>query len=111
VHAFELYLKAFLFSQGMSDKDLRKIGHDLVACLRACNQQNFRKHVTLSWTQQAQIARINVYYKEKELEYFVPRAKQFGSIDRLTGTVAQVAKAVFNPITAETFRALSQDAT
>lgn len=110
LHAFELHLKAFLFSQGMNDRQLRTINHDLVACLRSCNERNFSKYVVLSWRDQMQIARVNNYYKHKELEYFVPRAKSFGSIENLVGVVAQVSKGVFNPITEYAFRSFSKDA-
>lgn len=111
LHALELHFKAFLFSQGVNDKQLRKVGHDLLACLRACKERGFALHVELSWLQQMQVARVNVYYKEKELEYFVPQAKRFGSIERLSQTVHQVAKGIFNPITEKSFRALSRQAT
>lgn len=111
LHALELHLKAFLFSQGMSEKQLRAIGHDLLACLRACNERGFTSHIALSWVEQLQIVRLNLYYREKELEYFVPRAKRFGSVERLRKVVERVAKAVFNPVTAESFRALSKSET
>jgi len=75
LHALELHLKAFLFSQGMKDKQLRAISHDLLGCLRACQERGFSKPVRLSWREQMQIVRINRYYKSKELEYFVPRGK------------------------------------
>ncbi len=108
LHALELHLKAFLFSQGSADKELRAISHDLLACLRACHECGFRKHVSLSWREHMQIARVNRYYKSKELEYFVPRAKSFGSIEKLAGVVGRVSRGVFNPITEKTFRALAQ---
>lgn len=110
LHAFELHLKSFLYSQGMDDRQLRAISHDLVACLRACSERNFSKYVALSWRDQMQIARVNRYYKHKELEYFVPRAKSFGSIENLVGVVVQVSKGIFNPITEGTFRSLSKEA-
>lgn len=111
LHALELHLKAFLISQGMGEKKLRNIGHDLLACLRACNEHGFARHVTLSWAEQMQIGRINVYYKSKELEYFVPQAKRFCHVERLSETVGRVANGVLNPITEKSFRALFQDAT
>lgn len=110
MHAFELHLKAFLFSQGMDDRQLRAISHDLVACLRACRERNFSKYVVLSWRDQMQIARVNRYYKHKELEYFVPRAKSFGSVENLVAVVAQVSRDVFNPITEDAFRSFSKEA-
>ena len=108
LHALELHLKAFLFSQGMNDKQLRAIGHDLLVCLSACRKRGFFQHVHLSWRELMQIARLNRYYKSKELEYFVPRAKSFGSFVNLAGVVDRVSRAVFNPITENTFRALAQ---
>ena len=109
LHALELHLKAFLLSQGMNDKQLRALSHDLVACLRACQDRGLSRHVSLSWGDQMQVARLNRYYKNKELEYFVPRAKSFGSVESLSGVVLRVSKGVFNPITANTFRAMSQE--
>ncbi|MBK6862481.1 MAG: hypothetical protein IPG91_02405 [Ideonella sp.] len=85
LHALELHLKAFLISQGMSDTQLRSVGHDLLACLRACKERGLASHVAIAWVDLLQIARLNVYYRRKELEYFVPKAKNFGSVDRLTG--------------------------
>jgi hypothetical protein len=58
----------------------------------------------------AQVVRVNRYYSDKELEYFVPWAKRFGNLDALSETVATVAAAVFAPITEGTFRALSKPA-
>ena len=109
MHALELHLKAFLISRGMKEKQLRKISHDLLACLRECQEHGFFKHVHLSWREQMQIVRVNRYYKTKELEYFVPRAKRFGSAEDLAAAVHRVSKNVFNPITEITFRSLAQE--
>ena len=109
LHALELHLKAFLFSKGMSDKRLRAISHDLLACLRACHERGLSKHVRLSWREQMQIVRVNRYYKSKELEYFAPRAKSFGSVEQLASAIDRVSKGVFNPITESTFPALPQE--
>lgn len=111
LHALELYLKAFLFSRGVADKELRSISHDLVACMRVCRTHNLSKHVSVSRKALVQIVQINRYYRDKELEYFVPRAKRFGSVDDLSETIETVAAAVFEPITERTFRALSKSAT
>ena len=109
LHGFELHLKAFLFSQGMNDKQLRAISHDLLACLRECQVQGLSRHVRLAWSEQMQIARLNRYYKNKEIEYFVPRAKSFGSVESLSVIVDRVSKGIFNAITVNTFRAMSQE--
>lgn len=104
LHALELYLKAFLFSRGVSDSELRGVSHDLVACMRVCRKHGLSKHVLLPRTSIVQVVRVNRYYSDKELEYFAPRAKRFGSIDDLAETVATVARSVLVPITEETFR-------
>ena len=109
LHGFELHLKAFLLSQGMSDKQLRALSHDLLACLRECEARGLSRHVRLAWGEQMHIGRLNRYYKSKELEYFVPRAKSFGSVELLSGVVLRVSRGIFNPITANTFHALSKE--
>ena len=82
---------------------------DLLACLRACHERGLSKHVRLSWREQMQIVRVNRYYKSKELEYFAPRAKSFGSVEQLASAIDRVSKGVFNPITESTFPALPQE--
>lgn len=110
LHSFELHLKAFLVCQGMTDKQLRTLSHDLLACFRACQDHGLSKHVRLAWGEQMQIARVNRYYKNKELEYFLPRAKSFGSVEALSSVVLRVSRGIFNPITANAFHALSKEA-
>jgi hypothetical protein len=66
-HGIELALKAFLISQGTTDKALRNIRHDLDRALRAA-----RKHssfIRLSKTDIQIIRWANEYYKRKEFEY------------------------------------------
>jgi len=63
--------------------------------------------VSLSRPQVRQIARVNLYYQEKHLEYFAATAKRFGSIDKFQLIVEQISKAIFNPITEQDFRALA----
>lgn len=109
LHALELYLKAFLFSQGVCDKALRDIGHDLIACLRTCDKYDLAKHLCLPRSAVVQIVRANRYYCDKELEYFAPRAKSFGRIETLADSVAHVGKQLIRPITEDSFRRLSQE--
>ncbi len=106
VHALELHLKSYLLARGHTSKQLRAIGHDLTKGLRACFQNDLALHVQFSWQELIQIARINKYYKSKELEYFVPRAKNFGNVERLAEVVDRVSRGIFNPITEGSFRAL-----
>lgn len=106
LHALELHLKSYLIARGHTDKQLRAIGHDLTKGLRACFQNDLASHVQFSWRELIQIARINKYYMCKELEYFVPKAKNFGNIERLAEVVDRVSRGIFNPITEGSFRAL-----
>jgi hypothetical protein len=106
MHALELFLKAFLLSQGANERELRGIGHDLVACLKVCKAKGFEQHVALDRAAVVQVVRVNRYYAGKELEYFTPRAKSFGSIDALHETVCTVAKAVLGVVSGKAFIAL-----
>ena len=111
-HALELHFKAFLMDRGISERKLksREIGHDLVACFRESRNNGLSKFLSLTKQQICQIIRVNRYYQEKQLEYFVPIAKHFGSVDEFHDIVAKVSKAVFDPITEDDFRALADKA-
>lgn len=109
LHALELYLKSFLILQGTTDKELRDIGHDLVACMRACREHGLPKHVVLSRAEVAQVVRLNRLYSAKELEYFVPRAKRFGSVEQIAYTVGTVAKAILGVAHHESWRSLYRE--
>lgn len=108
LHALELHLKAFLFAQGATDKQLRNLSHDLLKCLSACRERGLLNYVSFTWCEFMLIARVNRYYKCKELEYFVPRAKSFGSVEKLNDVVARLSMSLRDPITEKTFRALAQ---
>lgn len=110
-HAIELYLKAYLIAQGKSDHQLRKIGHDLIACIRECNELGVKSHLSLSWLELLQIARVNSYYKAKELEYFASTVKRFGSVAQMAKISRKVERGLFNPITTKSFAAFSAKAT
>lgn len=105
LHSLELYLKSFLILQGATEKELRNLGHDLVACMRACKRHGLSKHVVLRRADVVQIVRVNRFYSAKELEYFVPRAKRFGSIEQIAYTVGTVAKAILGVVHNESWRA------
>lgn len=107
-HSLELHMKAFLISHGVSDKKLRnELSHNLIACFRKSRSLGLCQHLSLSKRQVQQIIQINRYYQEKQLEYFSGTAKRFGSMEDFCNTVEKISRAVFNPITAENFRALS----
>jgi len=106
MHALELFLKAFLLSQGATEPELRAAGHDLLACTKACKAKGLYHHLALDKRAVVQVIRVNRYYADKELEYFTPRAKSFGNIDTLHATVCVVAKAVVEIIWGKAFREL-----
>lgn len=108
-HSLELHLKAFLIRHGVPEKKLStKLGHDLVSSLRQCKRFGLCSHLTLSYNQIRQIARVNRYYQEKQLEYFYATHKLFGSIKNFRDIVNQTSQAVFIAITDNDFRALSK---
>lgn len=109
LHSLELYLKSFLVLQGATERELRDLGHDLVACMRACKERELSKHVLLRRADIAQVVRLNSFYSAKELEYFVPRAKRFGNIEQFAHTVGIVGKGVLGVVFHESWRALYRE--
>ncbi|SRR5581483_292365 len=109
LHSLELYLKSFLILQGKTEKELRNLGHDLVSCMRACKDRGLSKHVALCRADVAQVVRLNKFYVGKELEYFVPRSKRFGSTEQIAYTVGTVAKAILGVVHHESWRALYRE--
>jgi hypothetical protein len=67
--SIELSLKAYLRGSGYSDKQLRRLRHDLDACVAAARAAGVESHVTLSESDAAAIAAINPYYHSKDLQY------------------------------------------
>ena len=67
--SIELSLKAYLRGSGYSDKQLRRLGHDLDACVAAARAAGVESHVSFSEADVAAIAVINSYYHSKDLQY------------------------------------------
>lgn len=111
LHSLELSFKAFLLSHGATERELRAAGHDLLACMKACKAKGLGEHLEIKRAAVVQVIRVNRYYADKELEYFVPRAKNFGSIDTLHETVCTVAKAVLEIVCGKAFGAIYHPAT
>ena len=94
-HGIELGLKAFLISQGATEKELRDIGHDLTRALDAA-----RAHPSFEPLREKDLQVIdllNPYYQGKEFEYIVPGAKQWPQAGDLS-SVAHRLLAVLRPI-------------
>lgn len=84
-HAIELALKSFLIGQSVPEDELRRLGHDLEACLdRARKCGGFEVH--LSEDDHATIAALNPYYRGKEFEYLVTGLKSFPTLGAVEGT-------------------------
>jgi len=67
-HGIELMLKAYLLSQGASEKQLKNIGHDLVECLAEAEGRGLR---ILGRKDRAVVRWLNEYYNKKEFEYVI----------------------------------------
>jgi HEPN domain-containing protein len=66
--SIELSLKAFLRGSGYSDKQLRRLSHNLDACIQAAHAGGLDSHVRLSEAVAA-VSLINAYYYSKDLQY------------------------------------------
>src|SRR5688500_10937153 len=67
--AIELALKAFLITQGVTDQDLRKLGHDLVATLKRAQGHGAFTSVSLTEADIGVIEWLGLYYKTKDFSY------------------------------------------
>jgi hypothetical protein len=67
--SIELSLKGFLRGSGYSDKQLRRISHDLDQCVVEARAARIETYVSLSEADVAAIAAINNYYQSKDLQY------------------------------------------
>ena len=76
-HGLELSLKAFLVSQGTSEKRLRRLGHNLVRVLVAAERGNCWSRSFLSPSDRAVIEWVNSYYEKKEFEHLRTGYKSF----------------------------------
>ena len=81
--SIELSLKAYLRGSGYSDKQLRRLGHDLEACVAAARIAGVESHVSLSEADLAAVALINTYYDSKDLQYSTSGYKSYPSPESL----------------------------
>jgi hypothetical protein len=75
--SIELSLKAYLRGSGYSDKQLRRLGHDLDACVASARAAGVESHVNLSEADVAAVAVINSYYHSKDLQYSTSGYKSY----------------------------------
>jgi hypothetical protein len=79
-HGLELTLKAFLVSQGSTNKRLKRIGHDLRRALRAASKHPSFSKVRMSDKDSTVISWLSAYYRDKEFEYLVTGYKSFPAL-------------------------------
>jgi hypothetical protein len=75
--SIELSLKVFLRGSGYSAKQLRRLGHDLDACITAARAAGVESHVSLSEADVAAVGVINAYYYSKDLQYSTSGYKSY----------------------------------
>lgn len=78
--SIELALKAFLLSRGVTVAELRKIGHDLSACLALARRRKLGREVKLDAREVAAIEVLNLNYRSNRLRYIVTGATQMPQI-------------------------------
>ena len=88
--SLELSFKAYLRGSGYSDKQLRRIGHNLDECVAAAKAVGVDQHVTLSDTDVAAITFINPYYQFKDFQYSSSGYKSFPHPDVLIALADRV---------------------
>ncbi len=93
-HAIELSLKSFLIVRGTSERELRRIGHDLEAGLEAASSQGLGEVASLPGEEQAAIRVMNQYYQGKELEYLVTGFKSYPTLNLLHSCATKLICAI-----------------
>jgi len=81
--SIELSLKAYLRGSGHSDKQLRRLGHNLDECVTAATAAGIDSHFRLTEADVAAIAAINPYYEFKDFQYSTSGYKSFPHPDFL----------------------------
>lgn len=74
-HGIELLLKAYLRSTGRRALYLKRLGHDMLKCLRRAEQAGLSHYVRLDTKERVVLKVVNTYYRAKELEYVVTQGQ------------------------------------
>lgn len=94
-HGIELSLKAYLLSQGMTAKDLRKLGkngHDLLAAWDAAILRGLQYDLSFKSGDRLALQLLNDRYATKEFEYITTGAVSWPKF----GVLVSVASRLFN---------------
>ena len=81
--SIELSLKAYLRGSGYSDKQLRRLGHDLEAGIAAARAAAIEAHVQIDAADVEALTRMNAYYQSKDLQYSTSGYKSYPHPDVL----------------------------
>ncbi|MQM32102.1 MAG: hypothetical protein CRU78_16965 [Candidatus Accumulibacter phosphatis] len=92
-HSAELLLKAFLYKNGRTIKDLKTISHDLQKLESLARAAGLPETVKLEQT-----LRLSATYKEKALEYRTRKGKRFPALGLLTEEIDKLQSAVFDKL-------------
>jgi len=68
-HALELYLKAYLRSQGDDIKALKSIGHNLKKALEMAERKGLSNHLAITSSDRDLLAKFSLVYSSKDFEY------------------------------------------
>jgi len=81
LHSVELALKSYLYSQGMAEDGLRKIGHDLETAWREAVRLGICELCDECQKLQECIQIIGPIYRGDKLEYFYPGQKRLPAVE------------------------------
>jgi hypothetical protein len=102
-HSIELAMKAYLVTEGYSEQQLHKIGHDLKKTWDKSKALNISNHLNNPMEIEKTIGIISPYYNAKELEYIVEGYKQLPKIIDMHNSAKQlingIGKFIHNNIT------------
>ena len=79
----ELTLKAYLRGCGLSEKQLRKLGHDLEKIAERAFKECPEGLVVLSETERLIVSLINMYYQDRDLQYTRSEYKELPELSTL----------------------------
>ena len=96
-HAVELALKAFLRSQGRTLEQLKALGHNLEAALKAAEDTGLCTFMKLSADDRPALELINLYYRAKELEYIVTGVKRYPTNQSLRNCAEAILRGTKGP--------------
>jgi HEPN domain-containing protein len=82
-HSIELALKSMLIYKRYSEKDKRKIGHNLKEAWGKAMEEGLGQELENPTEIAQTIELINPYYEDKELEYIVPGGRRYPLISRM----------------------------